>query len=66
MKFELSELRGTYTCRIGSDGPLDYAVLTARGEANGTVTTYRLEGPGELVASLREEFLALLKSAGPR
>jgi len=66
VKFVLSEVRGTYTCRIGSDGPLDYAVLTARGEANGTVTTYRLEGPADLVAALREEFVKLLQSAAPR
>jgi len=66
VSFALSEISGAYTCRLGSDGPLDYAILTARSEGKGTVTTYRLEGPADLVAWWREEFLALLKSAGPR
>lgn len=66
VSFALSEITGTYACRQGSDAPINCAILTARGEAQGTITTYRLEGPADLVASWREEFLALLKSAGPR
>ena len=67
VKFALSEVSGVTSCRIGSDAPLDFAVLTARGETpSGNVTTFRLEGPADLVASLREEFLALLKGAVPR
>jgi hypothetical protein len=64
LKFALSEVTGGYACRSASDGPLDYTVVTARAELpKGSVATVRLEGPADLVASLREEFIALLKTA---
>jgi hypothetical protein len=67
LKFELSELTGVTACRVGSDGPISYTMVTARAELpSGSVTTIRLEGPADLVEVLRESFTALLRSAEPR
>jgi hypothetical protein len=63
LTFTLSEITGTYTCRQGSDGPLDYTMVTARAEAApDRIVTIRLEGPADLVAASRDEFLKLLQS----
>lgn len=63
LNFTLSEITGTYTCRTGGDGPLEYTMLTARAEATpDRVVTFRLEGPADLVAASRDEFLKLLQS----
>jgi hypothetical protein len=64
LTFALSEITGITTCRPGADGPLDTTILTARGEASpDRIITFRLEGPTDLVAASRDDFLKLIQSA---
>lgn len=64
LKVVLGEVSGPNTCIRGAQGPVEYTVLTALIEAKDGPYTFRFEGPSAVVNEWREDFLAMLKSAG--
>jgi hypothetical protein len=67
LKWKLKEVTGTFNCWAWSDRPLEYSILSAVVEpGSGLSYAFRLEGPADLVAFWREEFVGRIKSAAPK
>lgn len=59
----VQDLRGTWTCKPGADGPVEWAVLTATLETPKGPVGFRLEGPPSTVDAVRGDFETLLNTA---